>query len=150
MHFYPPKKSQNFWSRSLFFSGPNLFPAMESRNPESRNPGIPIPNPIPSRIGRVINLGMPGGGRPAGRPGMGSWLGLGWTNPGMAGNWDKCFKNLNSIKRPISAVADNIEVRNAKTIVVKTNQKIKFNLLYDKNRSLQNKIKIEQIRKEIS
>ena len=28
MHFYPPKKSQNFWSRSLFFSGPNLFPAM--------------------------------------------------------------------------------------------------------------------------
>jgi NAD+ kinase len=28
------------------------------------------------------------------------------------------------------------------------NNKIKFNLLYDKNRSLQKKIKIEQIRKE--
>ena len=39
------------------------------------------------------------------------------------------IKNLNSIKRPISAVADNIEVRNAKNIVVKTDQKIKFNLL---------------------
>ena len=60
------------------------------------------------------------------------------------------IKNLNSLKRPISAVADNIEVRNAKKIIVKTNQKIRFNLLYDKNRSLQKKIKIEQIRKETS
>ena len=60
------------------------------------------------------------------------------------------IKNLNPKKRPISAVADNVEVRNAKNIVVKTNQKIKFNLLYDKNNSLQKKIKIEQLRKEIS
>ena len=60
------------------------------------------------------------------------------------------IKNLNSKKRPILAVADNIEVRNAKNIIVKTNQKIKFNLLYDRNRSLQKKIKIEQLRKETS
>ncbi len=58
--------------------------------------------------------------------------------------------NLNPSKRPISAVADNLEVRNAKSITVKINNKIKFNLLYDKNRSLQKKIKIEQIRKETS
>ena len=58
--------------------------------------------------------------------------------------------NLNSLKRPISAVADNLEVRNAKSITVKINNKIKFNLLYDKNRSLQKKIKIEQLRKETS
>ena len=58
------------------------------------------------------------------------------------------IKNLNSKKRPISAVADNIEVRNAKNIIVKTNQRIKFNLLYDKNKSLQKKIKIEQLRRE--
>ena len=57
--------------------------------------------------------------------------------------------NLNPIKRPISAVADNLEVRNAKSIKIKTNSKIKINLLYDKNRSLQKKIKIEQLRKEI-
>ena len=57
--------------------------------------------------------------------------------------------NLDPSKRPISAVADNLEVRNAKSIIVKTNNKIKFNLLYDKNRSLQKKIKIEQLRKEI-
>ena len=60
------------------------------------------------------------------------------------------IKNLNPKKRPISAVADNLEVRNAKNITVKTNRKIKFNLLYDKNRSLQNKIKLEQLRNETS
>ena len=58
------------------------------------------------------------------------------------------IKNLNPKKRPISAVADNQEVRNAKKIIIKTNKRISFNLLYDKNRSLQKKIKIEQIRKE--
>ena len=60
------------------------------------------------------------------------------------------IKNLNPKKRPISAVADNYEVRNAKNISIKTNKKIKFNLLYESNRSLQKKIKIEQIRKETS
>ena len=60
------------------------------------------------------------------------------------------IKNLNPLKRPISAVADNIEFRNAKLISIKTNNAIKFNLLYDKNRSLQKKIKIEELRKEIN
>ena len=60
------------------------------------------------------------------------------------------IKNLNPRKRPISAVADNLEFRNAKNITIKTNKKIKFNLLYDSNRSLQKKIKIEQIRRETS
>ena len=58
------------------------------------------------------------------------------------------IKNLNPKKRPISAVADNIEARNAKNIIIKTNQRIKFNLLYDRNKSLQKKIKIEQLRRE--
>ena len=58
------------------------------------------------------------------------------------------IQNLNIKKRPISAVADNNELRNAKLISIKTNKKVKFNLLYDSNRSLQKKIKIEQIRKE--
>ena len=59
------------------------------------------------------------------------------------------IKNLNYKKRPLSAVADNVEVRNAKFISVKTDKKIKFNLLYDKSRSLQKKIKIEQLRRDI-
>ena len=58
------------------------------------------------------------------------------------------IKNLYPRKRPISAVADNIEVRNATNIMIKINKKIFFNLLYDRNNSLQKKIKIEQIRKE--
>jgi len=59
------------------------------------------------------------------------------------------IKNLNVVKRPISAVADNNEVRNARIINIRINKNIKFNLLYDKNNSLHKKIKIEQLRKEI-
>ena len=59
------------------------------------------------------------------------------------------IKNLNPVKRPISAVADNIEIRNVNRITVKTNQKINFNLMYDQNKSLQKKIKLEQLRREI-
>ena len=58
--------------------------------------------------------------------------------------------NLNSLKRPISAVADNLEIRNARKIIVYVQKKIKFNLLYDKDKSLQKKIKLEQLRKETS
>jgi NAD+ kinase len=60
------------------------------------------------------------------------------------------INNLNSNKRPVSAVADNIEIRNAKKIIVRTQKEIKFNLLYDTGSSLQKKIKLEQLRKEIS
>ena len=60
------------------------------------------------------------------------------------------IKNLDINKRPISAVADNFEVRNVKTITVQTAKKITFHLLYDKNNSLYKKIKIEQVRKETS
>ena len=58
--------------------------------------------------------------------------------------------NLNPKKRPISAVADNVEVRNAKKISIKVLTKIKFNLLYYRNTSLQKKIKLEQLRKAIN
>ena len=60
------------------------------------------------------------------------------------------IKNLDSQKRPISAVADNFEVRNAKLITIQSNKKIIFNLLYNNNNSLYKKIKIEQVRKETS
>ena len=71
-----------------------------------------------------------------------------WRGKIVGDNSKIVIKNLNPNKRPISAVADNIEVRNAKNIIIKTNRKIKFDLLYDQNRSLQKKIKIEQLRKE--
>tara|TARA_B100000886_G_scaffold320854_1_gene262635 strand:+ start:400 stop:1170 length:771 start_codon:yes stop_codon:yes gene_type:complete len=73
-----------------------------------------------------------------------------WKGKIVSDNSTIIITNLNIKKRPISAVADNIEVRNAKIIKIKTNKKLKFNLLYDTNRSLQKKIKLEQIRKETS
>ena len=59
------------------------------------------------------------------------------------------IKNLNTKKRPVSVVADNIEVRNIKSVNVKVNNSIIFKLLYDGNNSLSKKIKLEQIRKQI-
>ena len=58
--------------------------------------------------------------------------------------------NLNIKKRPVAAVADNIETRDIKSVSIKINKKIKFNLLYDKNRSLEKRIKSEQLKKKIN
>ena len=71
-----------------------------------------------------------------------------WTGKIVSDKSKVIVTNLDPKKRPISAVADNIEVRNAKKIVVKVQTKVKFSLLYNKNTSLQNKIKLEQLRKE--
>ena len=57
--------------------------------------------------------------------------------------------NLDPVKRPVAAVADNKEIRNIKSLSIKTNTLIKINLLYDPNRSLVKRIKIEQIRKNV-
>ena len=58
------------------------------------------------------------------------------------------IKNLNIQKRSISVVADNVEVRNIKSVRIRVNNLIKFKLLYDKSNSLTKKIKLEQIRKK--
>ena len=58
--------------------------------------------------------------------------------------------NLDIKKRPVSVVADNVEFRNIKSVKIFVNRKIKFNLLYDSKSSLNKKIKIEQVRKEIN
>ena len=55
--------------------------------------------------------------------------------------------NLNIKKRPVSVVADNVEIRNIKKVIVSINSLIKFRLLYDKNNSLSKKIKSEQHRR---
>ncbi len=70
-----------------------------------------------------------------------------WAGKIVSDNTKVIIKNLNPTKRPVSAVADNVEVRNVKKVVVKIHKKLKFNLLYDKNSSLQKKIKLEQLRK---
>ena len=58
------------------------------------------------------------------------------------------IQNLDLLKRPISAVADNIEIRNAKEITIEVDKKIKFTLMYNKSASLNKKIKLEQLKKE--
>ena len=73
-----------------------------------------------------------------------------WKGKIISNNSKIFIKNLNYIKRPISAVADNVEIRNAINISIKINKKIKYNLLYDKQKSLDKKIKLEQLRREKS
>jgi len=73
-----------------------------------------------------------------------------WKGKVLSDKLEVVIQNLNPRKRPISAVADNIEVRNANKIKVHIKNKIKFKLLYDKNSSLQKKIKLEQLKKETS
>jgi len=58
------------------------------------------------------------------------------------------IQNLSIQKRPISVVADNVEVRNIKSVKIKINNSIKFKLLYDRNNTLIKKIKHEQFRKK--
>ena len=72
-----------------------------------------------------------------------------WTGKIVGDKSKVIISNLNPDKRPVSAVADNVEFRNVKKIIVKVQNKIKFNLLYDKNSSLQKKIKLEQLRREV-
>ncbi len=55
--------------------------------------------------------------------------------------------NLNPLKRPIAAVADNVEIRNIKKLDIKMNKKIKLKILFGKDRDLVKRIKIEQLRK---
>jgi len=52
--------------------------------------------------------------------------------------------NLDPVKRPIAAVADNIEIRNIRSVEVEICKKTMFCLLYDKKRSLIKKISLEQ------
>ena len=54
---------------------------------------------------------------------------------------------LNSDKRPVAVSADNVEIRNIKSLKISMNQSGKINLLFDKNRSLVKRIKIEQVMK---
>jgi len=71
-----------------------------------------------------------------------------WKSKILGNKTKVTIKNLDISKRPISAVADNIEFRNAKKVEIEMNKKINFNLLYNANSNLEKKIKIEQIRKE--
>ena len=71
-----------------------------------------------------------------------------WAGKTVSDKSKVIIKNLDPKKRPVSAVADNFEVRNINRVIVRVQNKIKFSLLYDKKSSLHKKIKLEQLRKE--
>jgi NAD+ kinase len=58
--------------------------------------------------------------------------------------------NLDPEKRPVAAVADNIEIRNIKSLTIRTNKKINLTLLHDPERSMVKRIKVEQLRKNFN
>ena len=66
----------------------------------------------------------------------------------ISNGFDEKKANLNTKKRPIAAVADNIEIRDVKKVQIKISQHLNFSLLYDKNKSLDKRIKFEQLIKK--
>mgnify|MGYP001158658979 CR=1 FL=1 len=56
--------------------------------------------------------------------------------------------NIDPKKRPVAASADNVEVRNVKSLTIKNDNKNKIILLYDNKRTLTNRIKVEQNRRK--
>ncbi len=67
-----------------------------------------------------------------------------WKGKIISNNKSIKILNIGSNKRPIAAASDNQEFRNIKNLTIKVHKNIKINLLFDKNRSLIKKIKIEQ------
>ena len=57
-------------------------------------------------------------------------------------------KNLYSKKRPIAAVADNVEIRNIKNLKIRINKKINITLLHDPKKTLEKRIQKEKLRKK--
>ena len=69
-----------------------------------------------------------------------------WKGKAISDRSKIIIRNLNPKKRPVAAVADNYEVRNIRSLSIKINKSIKIKLLYDKNRSLFQRIRVEQLR----
>jgi NAD+ kinase len=72
-----------------------------------------------------------------------------WRGKIISNNMTIKIKNLYPIKRPIAAVADNIEMRNIKNLKVRVNKKLNITLLHDPEKTLEKRIKIEQLKKKI-
>jgi len=58
-----------------------------------------------------------------------------WKGKTLSENSKVFIKNLDIKKRPISSVADNYEVRNAKSILIQIKKNININLLFENNKS---------------
>jgi NAD+ kinase len=54
------------------------------------------------------------------------------------------FEILEAAKRPVSAVADNIEVRDVLTVHIAEDREVSLNMLFDEGRSLEERVLAEQ------
>ena len=70
----------------------------------------------------------------------------GWKGATVSNQSKIIIKNLDIKKRPVSAVADNIEVKNIKSVEIKLNKNKKFVLLYNKKFGLKERNLAEQIK----
>ena len=74
-----------------------------------------------------------------------------WRGKIISNNLKIKVNNINKDnKRPVAAVADNVELRNVKSLNISLDKKTKINLLFDKDRSLIKRIKLEQVRKKLN
>jgi NAD+ kinase len=70
-----------------------------------------------------------------------------WKGKVVSSNSIIKLTNLDFKKRPVAAVADNIEIRNIKSLTIKIRKNINLILLHDPERSLVKRIKLEQLRR---
>jgi NAD+ kinase len=70
----------------------------------------------------------------------------GWRGAIVSNKSKIVIRNLDPKKRPVSAVADNTEIRNAILIKISVNQEIGFKLLYNKKFGLQERNLAEQFK----
>ncbi len=70
----------------------------------------------------------------------------GWKGAMVSNQSKIVIKNLDIKKRPVSAVADNIEVKNIKSVEIKLNKNKKFVLLYNKKFGLKERNLAEQFK----
>ncbi len=70
----------------------------------------------------------------------------GWRGAIVSNQSKIIIKNLDPFKRPVNAVADNIEVKNINKIEIRLNTNIKFTLLYNKKYGLKERNLAEQFK----
>jgi NAD+ kinase len=67
-----------------------------------------------------------------------------WRGALLAHTAKVTFEILEATKRPVSAVADNIEVRDVLTVHVAEHREVSLNMLFDEGRSLEERVLAEQ------
>lgn len=70
----------------------------------------------------------------------------GWRGAMVSNQSKILIKNLDTKKRPVSAVADNVEVKNIKSVEIRLNKNKKFLLLYNKKFGLKERNLAEQFK----